>query len=78
MALTPPYGNFTKELIQILVVVPDADSEERIHPIPIYRFKIKAQGVLIREASRGRYSTAKQPARWEQVKEPSERGGNMI
>jgi hypothetical protein len=75
MALTPPYGNFTKELIQILVVVPDADSEERIHPIPIYRFKIKAQGVLIREAS---YSTANQPAPWEQVKEPSELGGNMI
>jgi hypothetical protein len=46
MALTPPPGGHREELILKLVVVPDANSEKQTHPMPIYRFKIKAQGVL--------------------------------
>jgi hypothetical protein len=36
-----------------LFVVPDVNSEEGVHPMPMYRFKIKAQEVLISEQDKG-------------------------
>jgi hypothetical protein len=41
-----------EELNLELLVVPDVISQKEIYPKPIYRFKIKAQGVLISEQTK--------------------------
>jgi hypothetical protein len=46
-----------EELNLELLVVPDVNSQKEIYPKPIYRFKIKAQGVLIRTDEASKNST---------------------